>query len=516
MKYDHIIVGAGSAGGILANRLTEDPNRSVLLLEAGADFPDLERLPAEVKYLYGDRPDVYESKHLWNYEARATDESIPMLIPRGKITGGSSAVNGAQFLRGVREDYDLWAEWGNDEWSFEKILPYFKKNENDRDFQDEYHGTDGPINCRRFTPEEWGPQQQAFYDACLDAGFPNCPDHNRPDSTGVGPLTFNIVDRIRWSTALGYLNPARHRVGFTVKPNCLVHGVIFEGNRATGLLVISGGEVFTVYGEEIILSAGAVETPHILALSGIGPAEQLAQLGNPVIQDLPGLGRNLRDHTSIDIGWSTRQVFPLKEERVAAGAITLRYTASGSPYKNDMIVYMNNRLAEAPGRSLDESKDEGISVYLCMNLTLSSGELRIQSSDPRQPPALDYNYLQDPLDGSRYREGIRLCADLFKQAAFDHIVEERIAPADDVLESDDALDLWVKQVVRTAHHICGTCKMGPSTDPLAVVDQYGKVYGIEGLRVVDASMMPHCVRANLNATVMAMAERVADFIKEGH
>ncbi|MCH7997246.1 MAG: GMC family oxidoreductase N-terminal domain-containing protein [Chloroflexi bacterium] len=515
MKYDHIIVGAGSAGSILANRLSEDPNRSVLLLEAGTDFPDLQQLPGELKYLYGDRPDVYESEHLWNYEARATDEALPILVPRGKVIGGSSAVNGAQFLRGVREDYDLWAEWGNDEWSFEKILPYFKKNENDSDFQDEYHGTDGPIHCRRFTPDEWGPQQQAFYDACLHAGFPDCPDHNRPDSTGVGPLTFNIVDRVRWNTALGYLDPARHRMNLTIKPNCLVHGVIFDGNRATGLLLVSGGEMFTVYGEEVILSAGAIGTPHILGLSGVGPGDQLAQLGISVVQDLPGLGRNLRDHTSIDINWSSKQVFPLKEERVAAGAITLRYTASGSPYKNDMIVYMNNRLAEAPGRSLDESKDAGISVYLCMYLALSSGELRIQSTDPSQPPALDYNYLQDPLDRSRYREGIRLCVDLFKQAEFNDLVEERLAPSDDILASDEALDLWVKQQVRTAHHICGTAKMGPSSDPLAVVDQYGKVYGVEGLRVVDASIMPHCVRANLNATIMAMAERIADFIKEG-
>ena len=194
------------------------------------------------------------------------------------------------------EDYDRWAEWGNEEWSFEKVFPYLRKIEADQDFHDEFHGADGPISCRRYQPDEWGPQQHAFYKACRDAGFPDCPDHNRPDSTGVGPLAFNIADRVRVSTAIGYLNPTRHRLGLTIKPHCLVHGIIFDGNRAAGLLVISGREMFTVYGEEIVLSAGAIGSPHILMLSGIGPADQLAKLGIPMVQDLPGVGRNLRDH----------------------------------------------------------------------------------------------------------------------------------------------------------------------------------------------------------------------------
>ena len=205
MKYDHIVVGAGSGGAVLASRLSEDPNRSVLLIEAGEDFSDLNRLPPELKYLYGPRPTVFESHHLWNFEARTTDDAIPTMVPRGRVTGGTSAINGANFLRGEREDFDLWAEAGNDEWAFEKVLPYFRKTESDQDFDTDYHGKTGPIRCRRFTPDEWGPFQKAFYDACLDYGFPDCPDHNRPDSTGVGPLTFNVVDRVRWSTAIGYL-----------------------------------------------------------------------------------------------------------------------------------------------------------------------------------------------------------------------------------------------------------------------------------------------------------------------
>ena len=515
MKYDHIIVGAGSAGGVLAARLSEDPDRSVLLLEAGGDFPELEQIPEEVKFAYGTKIPIWDSDHIWNFTARATDEALPMDVPRGKITGGSSAVNGAQFLRGLPEDYDRWAEWGNEEWSFEKVLPYLRTIEADQDFHDEFHGVDGPISCRRYQPDEWGPQQHAFYKACRDAGFPDCPDHNRPDSTGVGPLAFNIADRVRVSTAIGYLNPTRHRLGLTIKPHCLVHGIIFDGNRAAGLLVISGREMFTVYGEEIVLSAGAIGSPHILMLSGIGPADQLVKLGIPVVQDLPGVGLNLRDHPNVPMAWRTRKGFPLHIDQVTSGTVTLRYTASGSPFQNDMIAYMGNYMAERPFKGLDEKAPVGIGVSLCLYLALSQGELRLQSTDPRQQPFLDYNYLADPFDLSRIREGLRLCVDLFSHAVFQDIVEERIAPSDEILASDEALDHWIKREVMTAQHISSTCKMGPSSDPLAVVDQFGKVYGIEGLRVVDASIMPDTVRANLNVTVLAMAEHVADFIKEG-
>ena len=256
MRYDHIIVGAGSAGAALAARLTEDPDRSVLLLEAGGDYPEFERIPEEVRLAYGSKVPIWDSDHIWNFSARATDLAR-IDIPRGKITGGSSGVNGAQFLRGVREDYDRWAEWGNEEWSFENVFPYFKRMEADQDYRDEFHGNDGPIMARRYPEDEWPPHAHAFYQACRDAGFPDCPDHNRTDSTGVGPLTFNIIDGVRMSTAIGYLNPTRHRLNLTIRPQCHVHGIIFDGNRAAGLLVISGREMFSVYGDEIILCAGS-------------------------------------------------------------------------------------------------------------------------------------------------------------------------------------------------------------------------------------------------------------------
>ena len=514
MRYDYIIIGAGSAGSILATRLSEDPRRSVLLLEAGPDYPDLDSLPEKVRSGYTTTADITPSDHDWNFVGQATEFAESMHVPRGKITGGSSAVNGQIFLRGVPEDYDAWAALGNDDWSFEKTLPYFRKLETDTDFPDDFHGTDGPIIARRFKRNEWLPVQTGFYEACVAAGFSESPDHNGPDASGVGPIPMNNPNGIRWSTNLGYLGQSRHRMNLTIRPDCLVHKIVVSDGRATSVIVESGGETFTVEGEEIILSAGAVGSPHIMMLSGIGPADHLSKLGIQVTSGLPGVGQNLRDHPVAGPAWRTKEGFSMDPD-APRYQVALRYTATGSHLRNDMQLLVFSFATQRIARGGDGRTPIGISMIGVLNLAVGQGEIKLTSTDPRIQPFLNYNYLQEPFDRERMREAVRLCLTLGGHTAFSDIIEERISPTDEDLSSDDALDGWLLREAATGQHISGTCKMGPDSDPLAVVDQRGSVHGVEGLRIVDASIMPDCIRANTNVTTMMIAERVADVMVKG-
>jgi choline dehydrogenase len=298
----------------------------------------------------------------------------------------------------------------------------------------------------------------------------------------------------------------------------LVHRVVFDTSgarpRATGVEVESGSETYVVEANEVVLSAGAVGSPQILMLSGIGPSDHLNEHGIDSLLDLPGVGQNLRDHPMLFVNWKTKPEVDLD----AMGPriqLTLRYTAEGSPLENDMIVYMMTAASERSDRGGLRTDVDRIQMNLCINLAKGSGEVRLNSADPSDTVILDYNYLQEEEDRRRFRDGIRMLVKLGEQGDMQELIEERLTPLPADLESDEALDDWMMREVMTGHHISCTAKMGPQSDPMAVVDQFGKVHGADGLRVADASIMPDCVRANINATVIAMGERVADFIKEG-
>ena len=513
MKYDVIIVGGGNAGCALAARLSEDPGRSVLLLEAGPHYADMEQLPDDLKYSYGQAAQAVGAPHNWSFQGRPTSGQTGLTpVARGKVMGGGSSINGAAFIRGAPQDFDDWAARGNDQWSFLKVLPYWRRMETDLDFRNDFHGSDGPVPVRRHRREEFMPFQEAFYRSCLDAGFPEHPDLNDPESTGLSPVPLNNVDGVRMSTALTYINPNQHRLNLTIRANVLATRVLFEGNRATGVRVESGGEEYVVEGREVVLSAGAIKSAHLLLLSGVGPREQLEAFGIPVVRDLPGVGKNMKDHPQALVLLRLREGVVMDPDAPRRECV-LHYTATGSTTWNDMLLMPFSfayQLGDDPRRPV------GARLVPGLYKPEGSGEVRLASADPHDQPDLDYRYLEHPWDRQRLREGVRLCIRLLEHEAYRELVAERLSPTDEELATDEALDRWIYDSLKDSNtqHMSGTCKMGPATDPMAVVDQYCRVHGVEGLRVVDTSIMPDIVCTGTSATAMMMGERAADLIAE--
>ena len=526
-EFDYIIVGAGSAGCVLANRLTEDGRASVLLIEdGGPDDHLLMAMPTALAMAMN-----IENAN-WNYssEPEPALDDRRISCPRGRVMGGSSSINGMVYIRGNPLDFEGWEEAGARGWAYRDVLPYFKRAETREEGGDLYRGGEGPLHTS-YGPMG-NPLYAAFIEAGRQAGYPVSEDVNGEQQEGFGRMDRTIHAGRRWSAARAYLDAARARPNLTVWSHTLAERILVEGRRATGVRCVQNGVTFTPAARrEVILAGGAINSPQLLKLSGIGPAAELARHGIPVLADRPGVGANLTDHLEVYFQVASTQPITLYSslQPVPKAMIGLRWLLThdglGATNHFESCAFIRSRPgvrwpdlqyhflpAAISYNGKDLATQHGFQVHVGPMRSKSRGAVLLASSDPRAKPLLRFNYMSHPDDWTEFRAAIRLTREIFAQEAFAPYRGEEIEPGAAVT-SDAAIDAFVRERVESAYHPCSTCRMGAADDPAAVVDPETRVIGVEGLRVADASIMPVITTGNLNAPTIMLAEKASDHIR---
>lgn len=527
--YDYIVVGAGSAGAVLAARLSEDPSVNVLLLEAG---PKDNSFWIHLPIGYGKT--MWSKKYNWCFHTEPDPgmNNRKIYWPRGKTLGGCSSINGLIYIRGQREDYDHWAELGNAGWSFDDMLPYFIKSERNQRGASEYHGDQGPLSVSNI--EHKNELIEAFIAGANDNGVPRNDDFNGAEQEGAGYYQLTTWKGWRWSTAKGYLKPARNRPNLRIETEAQATGVILEGKRAVGIRYVQGGVNKEARANaEVLLSAGALQSPQLLQLSGIGPGEVLQKFGIPVVHELPGVGENLQDHLQLRATYEA--TIPTTNDQLnslmgqaklgmqwllhRSGPLAVGINQGGCFMKAlpqeaktpDIQFHVATLSADMAGGSVHPYS--GFTLSVCQLRPESRGHSHIQSSDPLVPPAMVPNYLSADLDRRTAVAGLRAARAIAQSKSMSPFVKREVKPGPDATTDEELLE-FSRNFGATIFHPTGTCKMGVASDPMSVLDERLRVRGVEGLRVVDCSSMPTLVSGNTNAPAVAMAEKAVDMIRE--
>ncbi|HEV3038298.1 MAG TPA: choline dehydrogenase [Candidatus Angelobacter sp.] len=522
-SYDYIIIGAGSAGCVMANRLSEDPAIKVLVLEAGG--PDTPR-DIHMPIAFGK---LFQTACDWNLhtEPEPCVSGRSLYWPRGKMLGGSSSMNAMIYIRGNHKDYDQWRDLGNPGWGFSDVLPYFKKAQNQERGPSEYHGVDGPLNVA--DQRSPNPLSEVFIEAAQEAGFSRNPDFNGASQEGFGLYQVTQRGGKRCSAAVAYLHPAMSRPNLTVRTEVQVNRILFEGQRARGVSFVDKGQAMQAHADrEVILSAGAIGSPQLLMLSGVGPAAQLRKFDVPVVCDLPGVGENLQDHPVVPVAHECTQPVSLASAETLLnllrfllfrqGPLTSNVGEGGGFIKTSLAgatpdVQFHFGPAYFINHGLTPIEGHGFTSGPTLVRPRSVGRIQLRSANPQDSPRIFANYYSDPRDLDVMVEGIKITRMIFHAKAFEKYRGRETHPGD-AAQTDQELRAHICKMSETLYHPVGTCKMGASKDPSAVVDSELRVFGVEGLRVIDASIMPIVPGGNTNAPTIMVAEKASDMIRK--